>query len=107
MCAVTRSFTPADLISNSGLGGGKMAHILAPLIAGIVSSITHSGVMGQIVNFATIRVGKTIEENSDSIARHGERCAMPLTTCHGQCATVFCWCNGDRAVLVFADFRVL
>ena len=79
---MSRSFTPTDMISNSGLGGGKMAHILAPLIAGIVSSITNSGVTNQIVNFATKRVGKTIEENSDSIAKHGERW-VPACFCLG------------------------
>lgn len=58
-----------------------MAHILAPLIAGIVSSITNSGVTNHIVNFATKRVGKTIEEHSDSIAKHGERYAACCARC--------------------------
>ena len=73
MHAVTRSFTPADLIANSGLGEGKLGHILAPIMAGVVTSITQSGVLNQIAAFATKRVGKTIEEHSDSIAKHGER----------------------------------
>lgn len=73
-----------------------MASILAPLVAGIVSAIQESGVQNQIVNFAQRRVTKSIEEHSESIAKHGERCGSVHHATHSQCA---CYILCDSAGL--------
>ena len=76
--------TPKDMVANAGLGEGQLGGMLAPLIAGIVSSIQDSGIKDEIVKFAQTRAYKTIEEHSAMISSHGEKCVssgLPLSTC--------------------------
>lgn len=76
--------TPDDMVSNAGLGEGQMGSMLAPLVAGIVSSIQESGIKEQIVEFAQKRAAKSIEEHSAVIATQGEKCGPgSFRTCLG------------------------
>ena len=52
MAAVSRSLNPQDVVTTSGLGDGKLAAFLAPMVAGIVSAIETCGVKDQLQDFA-------------------------------------------------------
>lgn len=73
--------TPGDMVSNAGLGQGKMGSMLAPLVAGIVSSIQECGIKDEIVQFAQKRALKSIEEHSAVISSQGEKCVPRKPSC--------------------------
>jgi hypothetical protein len=72
---VSRSLNPQDVVSSLGLGKGKLASFLTPMVAGLVSAIEECGVKAQVQDFAKKKAISVISTQSAALAQQGERCA--------------------------------
>lgn len=65
---------PQDVVKSTGLGGGKLATFLAPLVAGLVSAIKECGVENQLEDFAKKKAVQVVQQHEAVLAEQGERC---------------------------------
>jgi hypothetical protein len=76
LAAVSRSLTPEDVLTNTGLSKGSIAQFLAPLVAGLVCAIEESGVKQQMQDFATKKAVKAVTSQEDNLTKQGKRCRV-------------------------------